>query len=90
MTLDQLVEQLYELATGWLGWSDKQAMTTNVCRMELALKGKIDFLKKTNPWGGAEEEEKEPPPANPAEAAAKLLEFFKRQQAHTMRHGRKK
>lgn len=45
------------MATGWLGWSDADAMSVPLCRIEHALKGKIDFVVKTNPFGGKKDEE---------------------------------
>lgn len=45
------------MATGWLGWSPEIALATPISQIELALAGKIDFIKKTNPFGGGETEE---------------------------------
>jgi hypothetical protein len=35
-------------------------MRTSIFRIELALDGKVDFLKKTNPWGSGEDESDTP------------------------------
>ena len=43
---------MYAKATGWLGWSDRDAMTTPVPRIMIALDGRIDCIRKTNPFGG--------------------------------------
>ena len=45
--------------TGWLGWTPEVALTTPLQQINLAMEGKIDFLKKTNPWGSKEDEEQE-------------------------------
>lgn len=42
---------MFQYATGWLGWAPDVALDTPLPQIELALDGKIDFLKKTNPWG---------------------------------------
>lgn len=55
MTLAGYAELLYRYATGWLGWTDAAAMRASIHRIELALDGKVDFLKKTNPWGSGED-----------------------------------
>lgn len=66
--------------TGWLGWTPEVALTTPLQQINLALEGKIDFLKKTNPWGSKEEEDdgdlmnKAPDPAG---AANRLVQFVK-------------
>ena len=44
MTLEKYVEWLYEVATGWLHWSDDQAMNTNIERIRLAHEGQCDLL----------------------------------------------
>lgn len=55
MSPTEYAEQLYRYATGWLGWADAQAMRTSIHRIELALAGKVDFVKKTNPWRTSDE-----------------------------------
>ena len=59
ISLEEYAEQLFKYATGWLGWPPDVAMKTSIPQILLALDGKIDFLKKTNPWG-SEEKKKEP------------------------------
>ncbi|MBY6265574.1 hypothetical protein EI613_27170 [Azospirillum sp. 412522] len=49
---------------------------TPIPEIELALDGKVDFLKKTNPWGAATEEES-PPAASEEEAADRLLAILR-------------
>ncbi len=34
-------------------------LTSTISQLELALEGKIDFVKKTNPFGSKDEEDKE-------------------------------
>ena len=43
------------LGTGWLGWSPDVVLDTPMPQLFLALKGKVDFVKKTNPFGSGEE-----------------------------------
>lgn len=49
------MDELFRLATGWLGWVPEVALDTPLSQINLALAGKIDFLKKTNPWGSKED-----------------------------------
>lgn len=51
MSPAEYADLLYRHATGWLGWTDAAAMRTSVHRIELALDGKADFVRKTSPWG---------------------------------------
>jgi hypothetical protein len=68
------------VATGWLGWTADQAMDTPLSMINLALEGRIDFLKKTNPWGSSAEDKAEEEFANrkpdPEGAARQLQAFF--------------
>jgi len=45
---------MFKAATGWLGWPPETALITPVGQIELAMAGKVDFLKKTNPWGSSD------------------------------------
>src|SRR5690606_19856162 len=49
------VDHLFGLATGWLGWSARDAWSTPIPELLLAYEAKIQFLKATNPFGSAEE-----------------------------------
>lgn len=40
---------MYRYATGWLGWSHTEAMSAPLPCIQVALDGKVDFLKKTTP-----------------------------------------
>jgi hypothetical protein len=42
------LEDLFEKATGWLGWSPEQALKAPIPHIQIALDGKIDFLVKTS------------------------------------------
>jgi hypothetical protein len=70
------------MAVGWLGWVPDVVLATPIPMIELSLKGKVDFIKKTNPFGSGEDPpkasdlSKEPP--NPAFAARQLMGFFGR------------
>lgn len=46
------------MATGWLGWSPRDAWDTPVPEILMAWDAKIEFLKATNPFGGGKKEEK--------------------------------
>ena len=46
---------MFRLGTGWLGWTPEQTYDTPMPQLFLALDGRIDFLKKTNPFGAAPE-----------------------------------
>lgn len=63
------MDDLFEVATGWLGWSPEQAMHTPIPQITLALKGRVDWARKTNPFGGGEAEQ---PPESDVDVAAKL------------------
>lgn len=44
--------------TGWLIWCTPEvAWTTPLAELEAALRGRMDFLRKTNPWRTKEEAE---------------------------------
>lgn len=34
-------------------------MNSNITRLEMAIEGKIDFIKKTNPWGSKDDKDEE-------------------------------
>lgn len=58
--MEEYVDQLFQAATGWLGWTPEVVLHTPIVQIELAIDGKVDWVKKTNPWGSAEEPEPEP------------------------------
>lgn len=40
------------MATGWLGWSDADALNTPIPRILLAVEGRTEWARMTNPFGG--------------------------------------
>lgn len=64
---------------GWLQWEPDVVFNTTISHLNLALAGKIDFVKKTNPWGSAEDKAEEPGPGNPERAALDIMAWAKRQ-----------
>ena len=57
LTIDDYIDQVFETATGWLGWTPEVVLNTPISQINLALKGRIDFVMKTNPFGSKKEEE---------------------------------
>lgn len=60
-------------------------MRTSIFRIELALDGKVDFVKKTNPLGSAEDDKPDEVPKpvekpDPAKAGKVLMGFLKGKQ----------
>ena len=84
IAVEEYFDKLFSTAAGWLGWSPEVILNTNICQIELAIEGKIDFVKKTNPWGQSEEEKSEDEllnaPPDPEKAMKKLLQFVKKRQ----------
>jgi len=64
------------------------ALTTPLQQINLALDGKIDFLKKTNPWGSKDDDKDEgdlmDKAPDPQGAAQKLLAMVKRRKAQPL------
>lgn len=66
-----MVDEVFGLATGYLGWSPHDAWHTPVPQILLALDYRVDWARKTNPFGGSEPEPKQPrTPATPAQIKA--------------------
>ena len=66
-----------------MGWEPETVLTSTISQLELAIKGKIDFVKKTNPFGSEEKEEdkildEEP---NPEAAMRQIVNMVKRRQS---------
>jgi hypothetical protein len=76
-----------------LPWSSDEILDEPICRLELAIEGRVEVFKLTWPWGQSKEEEEfqaiADKPADPELAAKQLAAFFKRKQAADNR-GRKK
>ncbi len=84
ISLEDYFDNLFKTACGWLGWEPEVILTATISQIELAIEGKIDFVKKTNPWGKSEDEKKEDElleePSDPEMAMNKLLQMVKRRQ----------
>ena len=69
------------MATGWLGWTPEVALDTPLSQLALAIDGKLDFLRKTNPFRTKEDverderEERARYGGDPLEAANALVAF---------------
>ena len=59
---------------GWLGWTPDQVLGAPLPVIFLALEGKVDFLKKTNPFGGGEKK-KQPTAAQKASLEKQRIDF---------------
>lgn len=76
-----------------MGWEPETVLTTNIELINLALEGKLDFVKKTNPFGSGEESEEEKLKnqlPNPEMAAKQLIALAQRRMRRDMRHKPKK
>lgn len=51
-----MVDELFNIATGWLGWSPSEAWNTPVIEIVMAWDAKRQFLIDTNPFGGGGED----------------------------------
>lgn len=71
---------------GWLGWTPDVVLDANIQYLRLAIAGKIDFLKKTNPWGDGKEETA--PPPSPELGTMQFMAFVDRQLARQRRKGK--
>ncbi|MDN5850306.1 MAG: hypothetical protein L0H63_11850 [Nitrococcus sp.] len=60
LTVDEYIDHFFSVATGWLGWTPEVALGTPIPQIELALEGRIEWVRKTNPWGSGD-----PAPAPP-------------------------
>jgi hypothetical protein len=50
-----MVDRLFLIGTGFLGWSAEQTMHTPMPQILLALDGKIEWTQSTNPWGASKD-----------------------------------
>lgn len=53
-----MVDELFNIATGWLGWSPSEAWNTPVVEIVMAWDSKRQFLIDTNPFGGGGDKDK--------------------------------
>lgn len=70
---------------GWLGWPPDTVLSANIAHLHLAIAGKIDFVKKTNPWGSGDDKPDDPPPSNPAQAAQDIMAWARRNKSKKAR-----
>ena len=56
IAVEEYYDNIFKTACGWLGWEPETVLTTTIAQLELALEGKIDFIKKTNPFGSKDED----------------------------------
>lgn len=71
--------------TGWLKWTPDVVLNTPIPQLRLAIAGKIDFLKKTNPWGSSDGDADAPQPQqhpDPARAAQQIMAALKSRRPH--------
>ncbi len=57
--------------TGWLGWPPDTVLDTPMGLLHLALEGKFEFLRKTNPWRSQEDIDAEQRAEEMAEVASR-------------------
>lgn len=53
-----MVDELFNIATGWLGWPPSEAWEAPVVEIVMAWDSKRQFLIDTNPFGGGGDKEK--------------------------------
>lgn len=79
---------MFQTATGWLGWSPNVVLNANIEHLRLAIAGKVDFVKKTNPWGNGEDTEA--PPQSSPELVVRQVQDMVAQLQHNQRQKGKK
>ena len=80
ITLEQWCDKLVVNALGWLGWTPEIVLKANINVIHMAMEGKIDFVKKTNPFGSKDDpsealSQRRP---DPERAAADIKRAFQR------------
>lgn len=50
-----MVDELFNIATGWLGWPPSEAWNACVVEIVMAWDSKRQFLIDTNPFGGGQD-----------------------------------
>ena len=63
------------MGTGWLGWSIDQVFDAPLPQLFLAVEGKVDYVKKTNPFGGGAKKKAEKSPADIEKINEQRLRF---------------
>jgi hypothetical protein len=90
VTLGEYADQLFRYATGWLGWTPEVTLGASIHHILLAMDGKVDFLRKTGPWGGGDDSDGAAAPKrpqavadakpDPAKATQQLMAFLRKRQ----------
>lgn len=62
-------------------------LNANIQHLHLAITGKVDFIKKTNPWG-APDEPLAPEAGDPAQALEQIKAFVATRQEDQRRNGK--
>lgn len=88
MAVEGYFDKLFSTACGWLGWVPETVLTTTISQLEMAIEGKIDFVKKTNPFGSEEKEEDKilAQPSDPELAMRNLVNMARRRKASDVRN----
>jgi hypothetical protein len=69
------VDELFGIATGYLGWPPSEAWTAAVPEILMAWEAKVEFLRATNPYGqsdGSGESSGPPPNETPEEKRQRI------------------
>jgi hypothetical protein len=62
-----MIDRLFAIGTGYLGWSAEQTMDTPMPQILLALDAKIEWTQSTNPFGGGKPKADKGQPQKPAQ-----------------------
>lgn len=78
---------VFKFGTGWLQWSPEQTLDTPMPQLFLALEGRIDFLKKTNPFGAPDKKPVDPAVIAKHQSALDAFNAKAKEKLRTMKHG---
>lgn len=67
-----MIDRLFLIGTGYLGWTAEQTLSTPMPQILIALDGKIEWAQSTNPFGSSNKAKE--PPKDPAK---KLKAMYK-------------
>jgi len=78
ISLEEYFHDLFKTACGWIPqWGENGILDANINNLEIAIEGRVEFVKKTNPWGKSKEDEEaeklKETEMNPEKAAEQLL-----------------
>jgi hypothetical protein len=76
MSREAYISWLFEIATGWLGWSPAEAYAATIAEIRLAHRGRISLLKAI--FGGKSDEDDRDPPRRPVECGTMAALFRRR------------